>query len=153
MDNKYARIVRWSEEDECYIAEIPELESVIAHGDTAEEAMQEVGEALELYLETLEGDAPQPMHRPARSGNLRVRMPPDLHDRLAVSAKLSGMSLNAYVVLLLREQATLDDAARRLQRVGAEWQRKALDAATRGTARAAGQSGPWRQTEPQKAAS
>ncbi len=43
--------VFYSEEDGCYIADIPDLEYCSAHGDTPEEAVREVNIAKSLWLE------------------------------------------------------------------------------------------------------
>ncbi len=40
--NKYEVIIYWSEADEVFIAEMPELRGCIAHGDTNDEALCEV---------------------------------------------------------------------------------------------------------------
>jgi predicted RNase H-like HicB family nuclease len=42
--------VFWSEEDDSFIADIPDLTHCSAHGDTPEEAMQEVLEAQAAWL-------------------------------------------------------------------------------------------------------
>lgn len=44
--------IRWSAEDDCYVAIVPELPGCTAHGDTQAEAVQEVAIAMELWLET-----------------------------------------------------------------------------------------------------
>ncbi len=44
---KYSINVVWSDEDECYIATIPEFKGLSAFGDTQEEAIQEAFVALE----------------------------------------------------------------------------------------------------------
>ena len=50
--NNYEVIVYWSKEDECFVAEIPELQGCMAHGVTDLEALQNVKEAKELWIET-----------------------------------------------------------------------------------------------------
>ena len=60
---KYAIEIFYSEEDEGYIAVIPELASCSAFGETEELALKEIKIAMELWLETAqkEGrDIPQP---------------------------------------------------------------------------------------------
>lgn len=52
--NHYNITIRWSEEDECFIGEVPALPGVTADGDTIEEAAREIKIALEAALETLE---------------------------------------------------------------------------------------------------
>jgi predicted RNase H-like HicB family nuclease len=40
--NKYEIIIYWSEDDNAFIAEMPELKGCVAHGDTQDEALKEV---------------------------------------------------------------------------------------------------------------
>ncbi len=47
----YLILVFWSEEDQAYIADIPDLKSCSAWGDTPEEAVREVLVAKEAWLE------------------------------------------------------------------------------------------------------
>jgi predicted RNase H-like HicB family nuclease len=42
MGNKYEIIIYWDKNDCIFIAEIPELKGCIAHGETDEEALQNV---------------------------------------------------------------------------------------------------------------
>ena len=42
----------YSDEDKCYIADIPDLKYCSAHGATPQEALKEVQIAKELWLET-----------------------------------------------------------------------------------------------------
>jgi len=60
--------VFYSDEDECYIADIPDLFPCSAHGETPDEAVREVLIAKELWLDVAreKGYAiPQPRYRPA----------------------------------------------------------------------------------------
>ncbi len=49
---KYAIEIFYSEEDEGYIAVVPELPECSAFGETEEEALEEVKTAMNLWLET-----------------------------------------------------------------------------------------------------
>jgi len=49
--SKYEVIIYWSNEDECFIAEVPELKTIMTHGDTQTEALQNAQEVIELWLE------------------------------------------------------------------------------------------------------
>lgn len=48
---RYSIIIQWSEEDQAYLARAPELPGCITHGDTYEEALKNVKEVIELWLE------------------------------------------------------------------------------------------------------
>jgi predicted RNase H-like HicB family nuclease len=63
---KYETIIFWSDEDEVYFAEVPELPGCMAHGDTYESALANAKDAIQLWLDTAEefGDAiPAPKGR------------------------------------------------------------------------------------------
>ena len=63
---KYSILIYWSDEDECYLAEVPELAGCMAHGDTPEDAAREIQTAMELWLECAieDGDEiPEPKGR------------------------------------------------------------------------------------------
>ena len=47
----YEIIIYWSEEDAAYIAEVPELPGCMAHGDSHEAALDNVKEAMSLWIE------------------------------------------------------------------------------------------------------
>ncbi len=67
MDNRYAIIVFWSDEDGVWIADAPDLKSCSAHGDTPEEALAELQVAMEAWLEVAREEGypiPEPRFRP-----------------------------------------------------------------------------------------
>lgn len=58
----------YSDEDSCYIADIPDLEGCSAWGDTPEAAAREVWIARDLWLEAareIGKEIPEPRYRPA----------------------------------------------------------------------------------------
>jgi predicted RNase H-like HicB family nuclease len=52
MMHKYEIIIYWSDEDQAFIAEVPELPGCIAHGDTQDNALHHANEASELWIAT-----------------------------------------------------------------------------------------------------
>ena len=50
MMNKYETIIYWSDFDEIYIAEMPELKGCVAHGDSPDEALKNVLEVSKEWL-------------------------------------------------------------------------------------------------------
>ena len=49
---KYEIILYWSDEDQVFVAEVPELPGCMAHGDTQEAALTNVKEAIQLWIDT-----------------------------------------------------------------------------------------------------
>ncbi len=63
---KYEILIYWSEEDQSFIAEVPELPGCIAHGDSQEDALVNIKQATQLWIKTAQefGDPiPQPKGR------------------------------------------------------------------------------------------
>lgn len=52
MNTKYEIVVYWSEQDGCFLAEVPELHKLITDGATRVEALQQAEEMIDAYLET-----------------------------------------------------------------------------------------------------
>ena len=63
---KYERIIYWSENDEKFIVEVPELPGCMADGETAEQALQNAEVIISEWLETAREtgrEIPQPKGR------------------------------------------------------------------------------------------
>ena len=64
--HKYEIILYWSNEDQVFVAEIPELPGCIAHGESQEAVLASAQEAVQLWIDTAEefGDVvPEPKGR------------------------------------------------------------------------------------------
>lgn len=64
--HKYERIIYWSEVDQKFIVEVPELAGCMADGTTAVEALENVEVIISEWIETateLGRDIPQPKGR------------------------------------------------------------------------------------------
>lgn len=104
--HRYSAQIVWSDEDEGFIATIPEFPTLSAFGETPAEALDEAHTALEGFLQIYEEDGlplPEPRKCQAYSGQLWLRMPRSLHRRLAGQAESEGVSLNQWLVSLLSE--------------------------------------------------
>jgi len=95
------RITLRRSEDEpgsSWLAEVDELPGCSARGATPEEALQRAWSAANEAVGPSEEAADTPAASSARhSGRLLVRMPATLHDELARSAALEGVSLNQLI--------------------------------------------------------
>jgi predicted RNase H-like HicB family nuclease len=64
--SKYEIILYWSDEDEAYVADVPELPGCMAHGETQNEALKSAQAAIKLWVNTAKefGDPiPEPKGR------------------------------------------------------------------------------------------
>lgn len=103
-------MINWSEQDQVFIATVPEIENLNAFGSTPEEALREIEVAKELVLQVMTEDCesiPSPTTYASSSGQLRLRMPKTLHASLSHEAKEEGVSLNTYINHLLSERNAL----------------------------------------------
>ena len=60
---KYEIILYWSDEDQAFVAEVPELPGCVAHGEDQDGALRNITEAMTLWIDTARefGDPiPQP---------------------------------------------------------------------------------------------
>ena len=49
--SRYSVTIQWSEENQAYLARVPELPGCVTHGDTYEEALKNAQEVIELWIE------------------------------------------------------------------------------------------------------
>lgn len=49
--HKYEIIIYWSNEDQAFVAEVPELPGFMAHGDTQAAALANANDAMQLWLD------------------------------------------------------------------------------------------------------
>ena len=52
MESKYEVIIFWSDTDQSFVAEVPELSGCMAHGDTYDSALANIKDAMDLWIET-----------------------------------------------------------------------------------------------------
>ena len=50
--HKYEIIIYWSNEDQIFVAEVPELPGCMAHGQSQDSALENVNDAVNLWIET-----------------------------------------------------------------------------------------------------
>ena len=94
---KYNAIIEYSDEDGCLIGHIAGINDIIGfHGDTVEEVRVAFHEAVDDYLESCAKEGLEP-NKPY-SGRVMLRIPPDLHAKLALHASAQGKSLNSWLV-------------------------------------------------------
>jgi len=99
--NHYGFSVRWSDEDEAFVALCPEFPGLSAFGESAAEALEQIQVAVDLAVETHQAEGwqlPEVQAVSQYSGQFRLRMPRSLHGELAARAEAEGVSLNGLAV-------------------------------------------------------
>jgi predicted HicB family RNase H-like nuclease len=96
-NDNYTYRVTWSEDDNEYMGLCAELPSLSWLADTPEKALKGVRNLVADVLLDL-GKADEPIPEPIASkhfsGKFMVRVPPEVHRKLAIQAAKSGVSLN-----------------------------------------------------------
>ena len=89
----YVASIKYSNDDECFIGHIAGIKDRVGfHGESVSELQKTFYEAVEDYLETCAkvGKYPQKPY----SGELMLKIPPELHAVIATSAQVNGQSIN-----------------------------------------------------------
>jgi antitoxin HicB len=95
-----------AEEGGGYLVEAIDLNGCIADGETVEEAIQHLEDAIRSWIKTaeeLDRPIPLPSNEASYSGKWVVRTPKSLHRKLTELSKKEGVSLNTLTVSLLAE--------------------------------------------------
>ena len=99
----YPAQVFWSDEDSAYLALAPDLPGASAVGCTRLEALAELDQAIEVWLEASSGAGnalPEPSTPAAarsHNGKIALRLPSELHSAAARQADHEGTSLNQWL--------------------------------------------------------
>jgi len=104
--------------DGTWFVRVKELRGCMSHGDTPDEAIAMIREAMELWLEvSLERGLPIPEPRAwdDYSGKFVVRVPRSLHRELVEAAEAEGVSLNQYINVALARAVATPSAGAHLQ--------------------------------------
>lgn len=107
----YSRILI-PEEEGGYSAEILEFPGCFSQGDTAQEALSNLEEAAENWIEATLAQGrpiPEPTAEFAYSGKVALRLPRSLHRKAAQLAARDKMSLNTFIVEAVAEKVGARD--------------------------------------------
>ena len=97
-------------EDGTYFARIVEYPGCMTEGDTREEALANLDDAMRGWIEVKMEDGepiPPPVSDDQFSGKFLVRLPRSVHRALSMRADLEGVSLNQYVASALSRSVGL----------------------------------------------
>ena len=96
----YAARIEYSDEDDCFVGHIAGINDVVGfHGNSVSKLHVAFKEAVEDYLAACKkaGRSPQKPY----SGHIMLRVPPELHAKVAMLAEAHGKSLNSWVTEIL----------------------------------------------------
>jgi predicted RNase H-like HicB family nuclease len=105
LEKPYARIL--IKEDGGYVASILEFPNCVTEGDSLEDAMSQLEDAMASWVEAaleMGQDIPEPFENSEYSGRLTVRLPRSIHKSAALKAASEGISLNQLVVLAVTKE-------------------------------------------------
>jgi len=96
-NDRYTYRVTWSEDDNEYVGLCAEFPSLSWLAPTPEDALKGIRKLVAEVVKDLSANGetvPEPIAGRSYSGKFMVRVPPDVHRKLAVQAAESGVSLN-----------------------------------------------------------
>jgi len=95
----YMPLIRYSEEDECFVGEVAGLyrHGISFEGKTEEEIRKDFEDAIDFYLDT------EPNPEKPFAGFLTIEIPPEIHAAICRKAQVSGRSLDEWLVKEIKE--------------------------------------------------
>ena len=103
----YTAIVGFSAEDECLVGHIAGINDLIGfHADSVEEIRKVFYETVDDYLATCKRIGRDP--NKSYSGKITLRLPPELHAKLAVKAEANDCSLNNWLISALNQSVVAE---------------------------------------------
>jgi len=106
--DRYLKIVEWSDEDGVYIGRCPGLFLGGVHGADDAKVYAELCQAVDEWIEIFKKNGrplPAPTAGKEYSGKFVLRVPPEIHQALAVRALVNDESLNSFCERTLKEAA------------------------------------------------
>ncbi len=97
MNDRFTYRVTWSMEDNEYIGLCIEFPSLSWLDSEPEKALKGIRKMVAEVIADMEANGeptPEPISTKKYSGNFLIRIPPELHRRLALEAAEAGVSLN-----------------------------------------------------------
>ncbi|MDH3598780.1 MAG: type II toxin-antitoxin system HicB family antitoxin [Candidatus Tectomicrobia bacterium] len=114
INDRYTYRMTWSEDDQEYLGLCAEFASLSWLASTPEAALEGIRQVVADVVEDLKTtgeEAPEPISVKSYSGKFMVRVPPDLHRRLALEAAEAGVSLNRLASVKLSQSESVQLSA------------------------------------------
>ena len=110
-----------------FVAENEDLHGCLTQGETIEEAIENIEEARQLWIQAAYEDGveiPIPRTDEEYSGRFLVRIPKSLHRRLAEQARYEGVSLNQHAQSILSAgmstQNIIEEISAKLEKISSQ---------------------------------
>lgn len=100
------KLVRWSEEDNCFVGSLPDICGDCCHGKDEVEVYKQLRNIAEDWVSIYNEDneeLPEPLASKEFSGTFTLRVGRDLHQKVALKASLEDRSINNYLEDLIRK--------------------------------------------------
>ncbi|MBI2832530.1 MAG: toxin-antitoxin system HicB family antitoxin [Chloroflexi bacterium] len=108
MDLPYTIVVKKEKDnkgEDCYISRLLEIPHVLGDGKTPQEAMECLNMHMRMAIKAyLRDGIPIAEPQTEYSGNINIRVDPELHANLAREAAVYDISLNKYTALILERR-------------------------------------------------
>lgn len=101
----YVARIEYDDEDRIFVGHLAGISDIVGfHASTVDDLERAFHESVDNYLSISEetGRAPQKPY----SGNLMVRIPPDIHAAVATASQAHGKSINQWVSEVLGREAS-----------------------------------------------
>ena len=104
----YSKVVTYHDDKsgQYFVGEVIELTGCSSTGDTEQEVLESLQEAMEGYLQTkldYNDPIPEPVSTDGFNGKFLLRLPKSLHRRLSYESQKEGVSLNQYALYKLSQ--------------------------------------------------
>ncbi|MCD6387917.1 MAG: toxin-antitoxin system HicB family antitoxin [Desulfobulbaceae bacterium] len=106
--DRYIKLVEWSEEDQCYIGSIPGWIGQCCHGKNEEEVFHELCQIIDEWIEIYKNEGiklPNPTNK-KYSGKFQLRLGSELHKILSLKAMQTGDSINNFCIKAIKQSIT-----------------------------------------------
>lgn len=100
----YKGSVEYSKEDNCLFGKVQGLSKdlIVYEGQTLDELRKDFEDGVDSYLEGCLADGIEPAK--PYSGRLNLRMPSELHSRVAAAVMASGTTINEFINRAIRHE-------------------------------------------------
>ena len=96
----YIARIEFDDEDRIFVGHLAGIKDIVGfHGTTVDELEEAFHTAVDDYI-TISEETGRPAQKPY-SGNLMLRVPPDVHAAVATAAQASGKSINQWAAGVL----------------------------------------------------